>query len=329
MRYLITGGCGSIGSELARQLVARGDEVVIIDNLSGGSLQNIADIADQVECCIADVCDPNHRLLRALIGSSNAVFHLAASLGVKLILEKPIETMHNNVEGTRLVLDAASHTRCPVLVASTSEVYGLSTRVPFCEDDPIVLGASSRRRWSYANSKLHDEFMALAYMQERGVPSIVTRYFNCTGRQQSSRYGMVVPTFISQALAGRPITVHGDGTQTRCFSDVRDTVQATIRLMDAEAFGQVVNVGSQNEITIGDLARLVKQRTGSASIIQHIPYSEAYSEGYEDMPRRVPSLDKLQRFTGFVSSTPIAEIIDRTARWMESQLSAESLLNVA
>lgn len=318
MRHVVTGGCGSIGSELARQLVARGDEVVIIDNLSGGSLDNIADIADRVSCHVADICDPDGHLLQSLIDRCDTVFHLAASLGVHLILEKPLETMHNNVEGTRLVLAAAARTGKPVLVASTSEVYGLSERLPFCEDEPVVLGPSIKSRWSYANSKLHDEFLALAYMQQRGVPVIIPRYFNATGRQQSSRYGMVVPTFIRQALAGDPLTVHGDGTQSRCFADVRDTVKATIRLMDAKAFGQVVNVGSQSEITIGELARLVKRRTHSPSIIQCIPYERAYSQGYQDMPRRIPSLDKLRALTGFVPTIPITEIIDRTVEWIEA-----------
>jgi UDP-glucose 4-epimerase len=316
MRYLITGGCGSIGSELARQLTGRGDEVTIIDNLSGGSMENIADIAPNVEVHVADITAPDSRL-GELVVRADAVFHLAASLGVKLILEKPIETMHNNVEGTRMVLEACDKFgKRPVLVASTSEVYGLSDKLPFCEDDPITLGASVKSRWSYANSKLHDEFMALAYMQERNVPAIVTRFFNCTGRQQSSRYGMVVPTFIKQALAGDPITVHGDGTQTRCFADVRDTVKATIALMDVKAYGKVVNVGSQNEITIGGLAKLIKDRTVSKSEIQYIPYAQAYAGGFEDMPRRVPSLDKLRQLIGFAPVTSLVEIIDRTANWM-------------
>jgi len=313
MRYLITGGCGSIGSELARQLVARGDEVVIIDNLSGGSLDNIADLED-VAVFTNDIC-ASTPLLGSLVSNVDAVFHLAASLGVKLILERPIETMHNNVEGTRLVLEACAINKTPVLVASTSEVYGLSNLIPFQEDDPIVLGPSNKSRWSYANSKLHDEFMALAYMEEQNVPVIVTRYFNCTGPRQSSRYGMVMPTFIRQALAGEPITVHGDGSQSRCFADVRDTVQATVRLADAEAFGQVVNVGSQNEITIGELARLVKELTGSDSEIQYIPYDKAYSNGYQDVPRRVPSVDRLRQLTGFVPKTSVAEIIGRTVAW--------------
>jgi len=323
MRYLVTGGCGSIGSELARQLVRRGDEVVIIDNLSSGSMSNISDLRNDVLCYVADICNPASGLAHVVSGV-DAVFHLAASLGVKLILEKPIETMHNNVEGTRQVLEACSLRKTPVLVASTSEVYGLSTKIPFSEEDPIVLGASTKSRWSYANSKLHDEFMALAYMEELGVPAIVTRYFNCTGPQQSSRYGMVMPTFINQALKGKPITVHGDGTQSRCFADVRDTVKATMLLMDRRAYGKVVNVGSQNEITIGELANLVKTRTGSDSEIEYIPYEQAYSGGYQDMARRVPNLSQLASLTGFVPITPVAEIIDRTIEWMERKSMAAS-----
>jgi UDP-glucose 4-epimerase len=314
VRYLVTGGCGSIGSELSRQLVARGDEVVIIDNLSGGSENNISDIRGKVMLYVNDVLDQN--VIDQLVQTADAVFHMAASLGVKLILEKPIETMYNNVEGTRRVLNACAIRKTPVVVASTSEVYGLSDRIPFNEEDPITLGATSKSRWSYANSKLQDEFMALAYMQERGVPAVVTRFFNCTGRQQSSRYGMVVPTFIKQALNGEPITVFGTGTQSRCFADVRDTAKATILLLDNKAFGKVVNVGGRNEITIAALAQLVKERTGSQSIIQYIPYAQAYSEGFEDMPRRVPSLDRLLQLTGFVPGTLLTETIDRTAEWL-------------
>jgi UDP-glucose 4-epimerase len=314
MRYLITGGCGSIGSEIARQLVGRGDEVVVIDNLSGGSEENIADIRDKVKLHVDDVL--NYTVLNPLVEGVDAVIHMAASLGVKLILEQPIETMFNNVEGTRRVLNACAIRKTPVVVASTSEVYGLSDRIPFNEEDPITLGASSKSRWSYANSKLMDEFMALAYMQERGVPAVVTRFFNCTGRQQSSRYGMVVPTFVKQAIAGEPITVFGTGEQSRCFADVRDTAKATILLLDKKAYGKVVNIGSQSEITIAGLAKLVKQRTGSTSEIKYIPYAQAYSEGFEDMPRRVPSLDRLKQLTGFVPSTPLTETIDRTFEWM-------------
>ena len=317
MRFLITGGCGSIGSEIARQLVERGDEVVIIDNLSGGSEDNISDIRGKVELHVDDVLNKN--VINDLVTSVDAVFHMAASLGVKLILEKPIETMYNNVEGTRRVLEACAIRKTPVVVASTSEVYGLSDRIPFNEDDPITLGASSKSRWSYANSKLQDEFMALAYMQERGVPAVVTRFFNCTGRQQSSRYGMVVPTFIKQAINDEPITVYGTGEQSRCFADVRDTAKATILLLDNKAFGQVVNVGSQSEITIGGLAQLVKQITGSNSEIVFIPYAQAYGEGFEDMPRRVPSTDKLKRLTGFTPQTPLTETIARTAGWLIGQ----------
>jgi UDP-glucose 4-epimerase len=314
MRYLITGGCGSIGSEIARQLVGRGDEVVIIDNLSGGSEENISDIRDKVLLYINDVLKRD--VINHLVENVDAVFHMAASLGVKLILEKPIETMYNNVEGTRRVLEACAIRKTPVVVASTSEVYGLSDRIPFNEEDPITLGASSKSRWSYANSKLMDEFMALAYMQERGVPVVVTRFFNCTGRQQSSRYGMVVPTFVRQALAGEPITVFGTGEQSRCFADVRDTAKATILLLDTKAYGKVVNVGSQNEITIAELAKLVKELTLSQSEIQYIPYAQAYSEGFEDMPRRVPNLQRLFDLTGFVPNTPLTETIQRTFEWM-------------
>jgi UDP-glucose 4-epimerase len=248
------------------------------------------------------------------------VVHLAAALGVKLILEKPVESIKTNVDGTAVVLDAAAKYKRPIVIASTSEVYGKSTKIPFCEEDDIVLGPSYKSRCSYAASKLLDEFLALSYWEEKGLPAIVVRFFNTVGPRQNARYGMVLPTFVQQALEDAPITIHGDGQQSRCFCDVRDTVTAITRLVDAKAYGQVVNIGSTQEITIEQLATLVRKRTGSKSRISYTPYEQAYSSGYEDMQRRVPSVEKLHRLTGFRPEITLPEIIDSTAAHLNSAL---------
>ena len=323
-RYLITGGCGSIGSEIARQLVARGDSVMVLDNLSGGSLDNITDVADSVHVTIDDVQHVSR--LRALVEQADFVLHLAASLGVRNVIENPVPTMFNNLESTRLALEVASEFRRPVLVASTSEVYGLSDRLPFREDDPVTLGASSVMRWQYATCKFADEFMALAYMQERGLPVVVTRFFNAVGPAQNDKYGFVVGRFVRQALANEPITIFGDGNQSRCFCDCRDTALASIKLMDAKAWGEVVNIGTTNEVTIGDLARLVKERTGSKSPIQYVSYSQAYGTGYQDMSRRVPDVSKLKRLTGFVPNAHLFETIDRMAEHLRNEVVAVEVM---
>lgn len=322
MRFLVTGGAGFIGSHLAERLVQRDDHVTVLDDLSTSSLQNIEHLKSTglLDFHLGKIQDP--QTVQELVDQADFVVHLAAALGVKLILEKPVESMETNVSGTQTVLEAAARSRKPILIASTSEVYGKSNRLPFCEDEDIVLGPTCKSRWSYAASKLLDEFLALSYWEEKHLPAIVVRFFNTVGPRQNSRYGMVFPTFVRQAMKDAPLTIHGDGRQSRCFCDVRDTVEAVLRLIDAQAFGEVVNIGSTQEISIEDLALLVRRLTDSRSKILYIPYSQAYKPGYEDMQRRVPSVAKLHRLTGFRPQITLDEIIDRTAAHLRSTLEA-------
>jgi UDP-glucose 4-epimerase len=260
----------------------------------------------------------NRSLLSELVDEADVVYHLAAAVGVRRIIESPVRTIETNIKGTELVLECAAKKAKPVFVASTSEVYGKNRQAPFHEDDDIVLGASTRSRWSYATSKLLDEFLALAYFNEKKVPVVIGRLFNTVGPRQIGRYGMVLPSFIRQALDGAPITVFGSGEQSRCFGYVEDIVEAIIRLMACDrAVGEVVNLGNTEEITMLDLARLVKERTNSDSPIQFVPYDEAYAPGFEDMMRRVPSVDKLISLTGFRPQTPLHVIIDRVIEHMK------------
>jgi UDP-glucose 4-epimerase len=320
MRFLITGGAGFIGSHLAERLVARGERVTVLDNLSTGSLENIAHLVDTGAVDFHFGSIQERDTVERLIGESDFVVHFAAALGVRLILEKPVESMETNVTGTHVVLEAAARNRTPVLIASTSEVYGKSNKIPFCEDDDVVLGATRKSRWSYAASKMLDEFLALAYWEEKHLPAIVVRFFNTVGPRQNARYGMVLPTFVRQALEDASITIHGDGKQTRCFCDVRDTVEAVTRLIDAQPFGEVFNIGSTQEISIEELALLVRERLGSRSRILYTPYDQAYSSGYEDMQRRVPSVEKLYAHTGFRPQITLPEIIERTAAHLRTSL---------
>lgn len=312
MRYLITGGAGFIGSHLSEALLDRGDEVFVLDDLSTGSVENIRHLKAHNRFHYFFDSITNKQLLAELVDESDAVFHLAAAVGVRLIVESPVRTIETNVYGTQLVLDAASKKKKLVFAASTSEVYGKSEKIPFREDADLVLGATTIGRWSYAASKALDEFLALSYWKEKHQPVIVVRLFNTVGPRQTGRYGMVVPNFVKQALEGKPITIFGDGRQSRCFCDVRDTVQAIVRLVHTDsAVGEVVNIGSTQEISIEGLARVVKERTNSESPITYIPYDQAYEPGFEDMPRRIPSVEKLERLTGFRPTTTLPEIIDR------------------
>jgi nucleoside-diphosphate-sugar epimerase len=262
----------------------------------------------------------NHNLLSELVDEADAVYHLAAAVGVRRIIESPVRTIETNIKGTELVLECAAKKGKPVFVASTSEVYGKSDNTPFREDDDIVLGASSRSRWSYAASKLLDEFLALAYFKEKKVPVVIGRLFNTVGPRQTGRYGMVLPTFVLQALEGAPITVFGNGEQSRCFGYVEDAVEAIVRLMTCDrAIGEVVNIGNTEEITMGQLAQLVKDLARSNSAIQFIPYDEAYAPGFEDMMRRVPSVDKLYSLTGFRVTTTLTMIIDQVIGYMRNE----------
>ena len=312
MRFLITGGAGFIGSHLAETLLTRGDRVLILDDLSTGSVENIRHLKQNDRFHYTFESIHNRSVVAELVDESDVILHFAAAVGVRLIVESPVHTIETNVRGTQLVLDAACKKKKPVLIASTSEVYGKSTNVPFREDDDLVLGATTKGRWSYAASKALDEFLALAYWKEKRLPVIVVRLFNTVGPRQTARYGMVLPNFIQQSLAGQPITVYGSGEQSRCFCDVEDAVTAILRLINAgSAIGEVVNIGSVEEISIATLAQRVKQRTASASPIIFVPYDRAYEPGFEDMPRRLPSIEKLERLTGFLPGIPLNESIDR------------------
>jgi UDP-glucose 4-epimerase len=311
MRALITGGAGFIGSHLAEALLARGDDVFILDDLSTGSVENIRHLKSFAKFHYVFDALQNRHLLAEMVDESDVVFHLAAAVGVRLIVESPVRTIETNVNGTQLVLEAASKKRKLVFTASTSEVYGKSTNVPFCEDSDLVLGPTTKGRWSYAASKALDEFLGLSYWKEKGLPVIVARFFNTVGPRQTGRYGMVLPNFVSQALSGEPITIYGTGKQSRCFCHVSDSVEAILRLVDSgQAVGEVVNVGSDQEVTIEELAQVVKQRADSSSAIVYVPYDQAYEPGFEDMLRRVPSLKKLATMTKFSPQTPLPAIVD-------------------
>ena len=310
MRVLITGGAGFIGSHLADAYLGRGDEVTIIDDLSTGSIHNIDHIKKHPRFHYTIDSVQNYPIVTELVDGCDVVFHLAAAVGVKLIVESPVRTIETNVRGTEVVLAAANKKKKKVLIASTSEVYGLSDQVPFREDGNLVMGATTKGRWSYACSKAIDEFLALAYWREKKLPTIVVRLFNTVGPRQTGQYGMVIPTLVKQALAGRPLTVYGDGKQTRCFGYVGDVVDALVKLMDREeAVGQVFNIGSNEEVSIATLAGRIRELTGSSSEIVYIPYNEAYEEGFEDMPRRVPDISKVSALVGFRPKTSLDGIL--------------------
>jgi nucleoside-diphosphate-sugar epimerase len=320
LRYLITGGAGFIGSHLAEFLLARDHEVVVLDDLSTGSIENIRHLKNNPRMSYFLEPIENRHVLAELVDEADAIFHLAAAVGVRLIIESPVRTIETNVNGTQLVLETANKKRKLVFCASTSEVYGKNGKLPFAEDSDLVLGATTKARWSYAASKAVEEFLAISYWKEKRLPVIIGRLFNTVGPRQTGRYGMVLPTFARQALEGRPITVYGNGQQSRCFCCVSDAVEAIYRLMSNDrAVGEVVNIGSQQEITIEGLAKLVKDRSGSKSPIVRVPYDEAYEPGFEDMVRRVPSLEKLNRLTGFVPQTPLPETVDRVIAGLEGK----------
>ena len=311
MRVLITGGAGFIGSHLADAYLGRGDEVFVLDDLSTGSIDNIRHLRSRPGFHYTIESVHHAPTVAELVDQCDVVFHLAAAVGVKLIVESPVRTIETNVHGAEVVLAAANKKKKKVLIASTSEVYGLSEDVPFREDGNLVLGATNKGRWSYACSKAIDEFLALAYWRERKLPTILVRLFNTVGPRQTGQYGMVVPTFVKQALTGRPITLHGDGGQSRCFTDVSDVVSALIGLMDhPDAVGEVYNVGSTEEITIRQLAERVRKLTESSSDIVHIPYEQAYGDGFEDMPRRVPDISKIHSLIGYKPRKSLDQILE-------------------
>lgn len=308
--YLITGGAGFIGSHLADALLAEGHRVVALDDFSTGRRENVAHLAGdpRFECVAGTIFD--EALLDRLLAPADAVFHLAAAVGVRLIVENPVLTIETNVGGTERVLDAANRHRTPVLIASSSEVYGKGTRVPFREDDDLLFGSTGTARWSYGCSKAIDEFLALAYARERGLPVVVVRLFNTAGPRQTGAYGMVLPRFVRQALTGEPITVYGDGTQRRCFCHVADVVAALTALIGHPgAQGMVFNVGSDEEIAIGTLAERVRALAESDSEIRRIPYRDAWNEQFEDMERRVPDLTRVRALLGFRPPRTLNQII--------------------
>ena len=312
MRVLITGGAGFVGSHLAEALLDRGDEVFVLDDLSTGSMDNIVHLKTNPKFHYTIDSVTNEPLLAEMLDRCDTVVHLAAAVGVKLIVEQPVRTIETNVHGTEVVLKHANKKKKLVLIASTSEVYGKSAVVPFAEDADLVLGPTSKHRWAYACSKMIDEFLALAYWKERKLPVIIVRLFNTVGPRQTGQYGMVVPNFVRQALAGEPITVFGDGTQSRSFTYVGDVVRAVIALIgEPRAVGQVFNIGNGREISIHDLAVRIKEMTGSASPIVTIPYDQAYEAGFEDMPRRVPDIAKIRALVGYEPLVELDEILTR------------------
>lgn len=311
---LVTGGAGFIGSHLVERLLAGGHRVTVIDNCSTGQLANLGAVADSTRLKVIESTVSGCSDLREAAGAADFVFHLAAAVGVELVVKSPIATIHTNLQETESLLEAALAGETPVLVASTSEVYGKSNQTEFRESDDLLIGPPHLGRWAYACSKLMDEFMAMAYHRERGLPVMITRFFNTVGPRQTGRYGMVLPRFIEAARSGQPLIIHGTGRQSRCFCHVRDTVEALIRLMDTHAaIGEVINVGSTEETTIEDLARLVIAELGSSSPIEFIPYEKAFTAGFEDMQRRKPSVDKLENLTGFRPGTTLKDIIRSTA----------------
>ena len=301
MNVLITGGCGFIGSHLAEKLLNDGHEVYVIDDLSTGSIDNIKHLRTNPKFHLNIDTITNELLLSSIVDKVDLIYHLAAAVGVQLVVKSPIKTIETNIHGTEVVLKAAEKKKIKVLIASTSEVYGKSEKLPYSEDDSFLIGSSMLGRWSYACSKALDEFLAMAYWKEKKLPVVITRFFNTIGPRQTGQYGMVVPTFIKQALSGKPITVYGDGKQSRCFTYVGDVVKAIIALMENDkAVGEIFNIGNTEEISIENLAKKIKQMTNSSSEIVHVSYDQAYEQGFEDMRRRIPDISKLSKMLSAV-----------------------------
>jgi UDP-glucose 4-epimerase len=310
MRYLITGGAGFIGSHLSDELLERGHEVHVLDDLSTGSIENIRHLKDKPGFAYTIDSAESSPVVAELVDGADAVYHLAAAVGVQLIVESPVRTIETNVHCTEVVLAQASKKKKPVFIASTSEVYGKSVDLPYREDGDLTLGPTVKGRWSYACSKAIDEFLAIAHWKERQLPTVIGRLFNTVGPRQTGRYGMVIPNFVTQALAGRPLTVFGDGTQRRCFCHVSDVVRALADLMERDGvYGEVFNIGSQDEVEILALAHRVKDATGSSSEIRLVPYDEAYEEGFEDMQRRIPDTTRIRERIGWEPTKSLDEIL--------------------
>lgn len=310
MKALITGGAGFIGSHLAELLLQRGDQVTIVDNLSTGRCENIAHLDGHSNLQVVIGTILNESLVDKLVERCDVVFHLAAAVGVELIIKKPLESMMTNIRGSEIVLEMVHRYRKKALIASTSEIYGKNSQGPLREDTDRVLGSPLKTRWSYSTSKAVDEILAYVYWKEKGVPVVIVRLFNTVGPRQSGAYGMVIPRFVHQALAGKPLQVHGDGKQSRCFLHVKDVVGALVKLSEnPQAVGQVFNLGSQEEVSVEELARRIIRLTGSASPIEYVAYEAAYEEGYEDMPRRVPDTTKVRSLIGFAPTMTLDQII--------------------
>jgi UDP-glucose 4-epimerase len=319
MRAFITGGAGFIGSHLAERLIAEGWEVWILDDLSTGSMRNVDALTASSRFHYRIGSVTNEELVAALVDRADVVFHLAAAVGVKLIVEKPTHTIETNVRGSEVVLQAAAKKGKLTFIASTSEVYGKGVKLPFAEDDDLLFGATTKSRWAYACSKAIDEYLALAYARERKLPVVITRFFNTVGPRQVGRYGMVLPTFVRQGLAGEDITVFGSGDQRRCFGFVSEVVEALVRLARTPAaIGQVFNIGNDAEISINALAELVRAKTGDRSKIVHVEYEEAYPDGFEDMERRIPDVSKLERAIGYRPTMKVDVITDRVIAAMKA-----------
>jgi UDP-glucose 4-epimerase len=313
----VTGGAGFIGSHLAETLLGEGHEVTVLDDLSTGQVENLQTVLGRDGLALVEGSVTDEALVEKLCGSADLVYHLAAAVGVRLILERPVETIATNIVGAEVVLRAAARDGTPVVLASSSEVYGKNDRVPLSEEDDRILGPTTKSRWSYACAKAIDEFLGLAYHREHGLPVVILRFFNTVGPRQTGRYGMVVPRFVRQALEGRPITVYGDGMQTRSFTDVDDAVRMTIALSRSPAAaGQVFNVGTPHEVTIVEVARRVQVLTGSRSAIHNVPYEEAYQPGFEDLRRRVPDISKAERLIGFGPRIPLDTTLERVIRFL-------------
>lgn len=322
-RFLITGGAGFIGSHLAEALLEQGHVVAVVDDLSTGRLENIAHLLPHERFHFARASITDAIVMDRLASQSDVIVHLAAAVGVKLIVEHPVHTIETNIMGTEAVLKSALRYGCRTLIASTSEVYGKGSKVPFAEEDDVLLGPTSRSRWAYAASKMVDEFLGLAYQREFGLPVVIMRFFNTVGPRQTGRYGMVIPRFVRQALRGEPITVYGDGEQSRCFCDVSDVVQAVIGLaFHPDAPGRVYNIGSTEETTINALAQRVRALAESQSPIVHIPYEQAYAEGFEDMQRRVPDITRIHTLLGWSPKLGLDDILRRVIAYERERLHA-------
>jgi UDP-glucose 4-epimerase len=321
MKVFITGGAGFIGSHLCERLLERGDKVIILDDLSTGQMDNVSHLMGRAgfEHRVGSVTDVP--LVGELVDRCDVTVHLAAAVGVRLIVDHPVRTIETNVRGTEVVLGAAAKKQKLVVLASTSEVYGKGIKIPFAEDDDLKLGSTQHSRWAYACSKALDEWLALAYWKEKKVPVIITRFFNTVGPRQTGRYGMVLPNFVSQALAGEPIRVFGSGEQSRCFGHVQDAVEAVLRLIETPAaIGQVINVGTDREVTINRLAEMVRDTVGTQSAIEHVSYNEAYAVGFEDLERRVPDVSKLAKVAGYRFTRTLEQIIADVVQEQRSRL---------